>query len=94
MTDILDAARSAADDAMATAERAVRDVKQYLASPQGRRLRSNIARTLAAVAPAMAATPLLRRSWLVRLLGAAGAAAVLVKVAEAIRDWDPDEATA
>ena len=90
MRDILNEARSAADDAIAAAERAVRDVKHYLASPQGRRMRANAARALVTVSPAIAATPLLRRSWLVRVLGAAGAATVLVKVAEAIRDWEPE----
>ena len=89
--EILDEARSAAEGAREVAERALRDARMYLASPQGRQMRANVARGLAAIAPAIAGVPVLRRSWVVRLLGAAGAATVLVKVAEAIRDWEPAE---
>jgi hypothetical protein len=92
--DVVREARSAVDSVTSAAERAVRDAQMYLASPRGKRMRANVARGLVAVAPAVAGAPLLRRSWVVRLLGAAGAATVLVKVAEAIRDWEPDDGPA
>jgi len=95
MTDIFNEvvadARSAADSLTAAAERALADTRAYIASPQGRRMRENIARGLVAVAPIMVSLPVVRRTWIGRVLGVAGAATVLVKVAEAIRDWEPGQ---
>ena len=91
LDEIVDEARAAAEGAKEAAERALRDARMYLASPQGRQMRANVARGLIALAPAMAGMPMLRRSWMVRLLGAAGAATVLIKVGEAIRDWEPEQ---
>ena len=91
LDEVIDEARSAAESAKEAAERALRDARMYLASPQGKHMRANVARGLMALAPAMAGMPMLRRSWMVRLLGAAGAATVLIKVAEAIRDWEPEQ---
>ena len=91
MTDLLDEARSAVGTIVSTAERALDDARLYLASPQGQRLRANVARGLIAAAPLVAGAPILRRSWVGRLLGVAGAATVVVKAAEAIRDWTPAE---
>ncbi|MFY9587393.1 MAG: hypothetical protein WAT66_08065 [Actinomycetota bacterium] len=91
MTELLDEARSAADRVVSAAERALRDARLYLASPQGKNLRTNVARGLMAAAPIVAGTPLMRRSLVGRVLGLAGAAAAVVKVAEAIRDWEPAE---
>lgn len=91
LDEVIDEARSAAEGVKDAGERALRDARQYLASPQGRDMRANVARGLIALAPAMAGMPMLRRSWMVRLLGAAGAATVLIKVAEAIRDWEPEQ---
>jgi hypothetical protein len=89
VTDLLNDLRSAADRAMPAAERALGDARVYLAGPQGKVLRANIARGLIATAPVVAGTPLLRRSLIGRVLGFAGAAAAVVKVAETIRDWEP-----
>ena len=91
MTDLFDEARSAVDRVASAADRAVRDARLYLASPQGKALRDNVARGLIAAAPVVAGAPLLRRSWVGRVLGLAGAAAIVVKAAEAIRDWEPAE---
>ncbi len=91
MTDLLHEARSAADRAVAAAERGLRDAQLYLASPRGKALRANVARGLIAAAPFVAGAPVLRRSWVGRALGLAGAATAVVKVAEAIRDWAPAE---
>ena len=93
MSDTLDGviaeARSVVDQIDKASERVIRDVRQYLASPQGRRVRETVAWGLLTAAPAVAATPIFRRTLLVRILGVAGAATVVVKVAEAIRDWEP-----
>lgn len=86
---LIEQARSVADEIVDAADRAVRDAKLYLASPRGRELRRKIASGLTTISPAIAGMPIVRRSPLVRLIGAAGAATVLVKVAEAIRDWEP-----
>lgn len=94
MSDFLDEARSAADRVSSAAERALRDARLYLASPQGKRFRANVARGLAAAAPFVAGGPLLRRSRLGRLIGAAGVATALVKAADLIRDWEPAERSA
>jgi hypothetical protein len=91
VTDLIDEARSAAERAVSAAERAFQDARLYLASPQGVRLRTNVARGLIAAAPLVAGAPILRRSWVGRVLGLAGAATAVVKVAEAIRDWEPAE---
>ena len=70
--------------------KAVEDVLTYLASPRGKQLRGRVAMGLIALAPAIARAPGLRRNPVFRLLGVAGGAALLVKIGEAIRDWDPE----
>jgi len=89
MNQALRRVSSIGEDIVDGANQTIRDARLFLASPQGQHLRANVARGLVAVAPAIAGMPLLRRSPIVRLLGAAGAATMLVKVAEAIRDWEP-----
>ena len=65
--------------------------RRYLASPEGRRARHRVASVLAAAAPLLATLPVMRRSRLGRLLGLAGGAALLVKFAGKLRDWEPQE---
>lgn len=48
-----------------------------------------MAKGIVTLAPLIAGMPLVKRSPVVRLLGAAGAATALVKLAEAIREWEP-----
>jgi hypothetical protein len=74
-------------------ERAVNDVVAYLASPKGKELRSKLSMGVIAVAPVIARSPIVRRHPVLRLLGVAGLATLLVKVAEAVRDWEPETAT-
>jgi hypothetical protein len=82
---IADVAATVRDDV----QRGVNDVLTYLASPRGKELRSKLAMGVITVAPLIARSPAVRRNPVLRLLGVAGAAAVVVKVAEAVRDWDP-----
>jgi hypothetical protein len=68
----------------------VGDIRAFLASPEGRRLRSRVASGLVIAAPALARLPWMRASRLGRLVGMAGGAALIVKLAELIRDWEPE----
>ena len=70
-------------------EVAVRDVEDFLDSPAGRRFRRLIAGAAIVGAPLLFRIPLLKRSPLLRALELAGGAALMVKFAEAIRDWEP-----
>ena len=71
------------------AQGGVERVQEYLATPEGRRLRRTVARTLIVGAPLLLKVPRLRRHWAIRLLELAGGAALLAKLAETIRDWEP-----
>lgn len=48
-----------------------------------------MAAALIVAAPAIARHPYVRSTRLLRLVGVAGGAALIVKAAEAIRDWEP-----
>ena len=63
--------------------------RAYLASPEGRRLRRRVARVVIVAAPMVARSRLVRATWIGRVAGVAGAATLAVKLAEALRDWDP-----
>lgn len=73
-------------------ERAVNDVLTYLASPRGKDLRSKLSIGVIAVTPVIARAPIVRRHPILRLLGVAGFATLLVRLAEAVRDWEPERA--
>ena len=70
-------------------EVAVQEVADFLDSPAGRRLRRLLAGAAIVGAPLLFRLPLLKRSPLLRALELAGGAALLVKFAEALRDWEP-----
>jgi hypothetical protein len=70
---------------------AVGEAKRFAASEQGRRIRHNIATGLIVAAPAVVSLPVLRRTRLGKLIELAGGAALVVTVAERIRDWNPEE---
>jgi hypothetical protein len=70
-------------------EVAVREVEDFLDSPAGRRLRRVLAGAAIVGAPLLFRLPLMKRSPLLRALELAGGAALLVKFAEALRDWEP-----
>lgn len=70
-------------------EVAVQEVEDFLDSPAGRRLRRLLAGAAIVGAPLLFRLPLLKRSPLLRALELAGGAALLVKFAEALRDWEP-----
>jgi len=67
----------------------LQDVRAFLASSEGQRLRNMVATGLIVAAPFVSRLPMFRASRLGRLVGFAGGAAVIVKVANLIRDWEP-----
>jgi hypothetical protein len=68
----------------------VEEIRRFLASDAGVRLRRLLAAGAVVSAPLLFRVPLLRRYPLLRALEMAGGAALIVKLAEQLRDWDPD----
>jgi hypothetical protein len=65
-------------------------MRVWLATPQGTRFRQLFARALILGSPFIFRIRLLKAHPLGRLIEFAGGAAVLIKLAEIIRDWEPD----
>jgi hypothetical protein len=72
-------------------EIAVTEVQRFLATDTGRTLRRGLAAGMVLTAPLLFKVPGLRRYPLLRLLETVGGAALIVKLAEALRDWDPGD---
>jgi hypothetical protein len=70
-------------------ERGIEDMRAYLASPDGKELRRRIAQVAVIAAPLLFRMRFFRASPVGRVLGLVGGAALLVKAAEALRDWEP-----
>jgi hypothetical protein len=70
-------------------EVAVQEIETFLDSPAGRRLRRVLAGAAIVGAPLLFRIPGLRRYPLLRALELLGGAALVVKFAEALRDWEP-----
>ena len=68
----------------------VEDVERYLASERGAQLRAAIALGLITGAPLLVKLPWVKDTPLGRLLVFAGGAALIVKLGEALRDWEPE----
>jgi hypothetical protein len=64
--------------------------RSILASDRGRAARAAVAAGVIVAAPLVMRLPIVKRHPVGRLLAFAGGAAVLVRAAEAIRDWEPD----
>lgn len=64
--------------------------KVLLSSPSGRQARAMLAAGVIVAAPLVMRLPGVRRHPVGRLIALAGGAAILVRAAEAIRDWEPD----
>lgn len=77
------------DSVVEAAAEAAEAVRAYLASEQGRRLRRGVAAVLIVGAPLVSELPVIRRTPIARVLRVAGAAALVVKGAEWLRDWEP-----
>jgi hypothetical protein len=72
---------------------AVDEAKRFAASERGRRIRHTIATGLIVAGPVVVSLPVLRRTRIGKLVELAGGTALVVTLAEKIRDWDPDERT-
>jgi hypothetical protein len=78
------------DEAEARISQALDEARAYLASPEGRELRRRVAQAMILAAPLAFRLPVFRRTPAGRLLGLLGGAAVVVKLAEILRDWEPE----
>jgi hypothetical protein len=77
------------DQAAAMLDRGVLEFKTYMASEEGREFRRRLAQVAIIAAPLVFRMKIFRTNWLGRLVAVAGGAAVVVKIAEALRDWEP-----
>jgi hypothetical protein len=64
------------------------EILEFLESPAGRRLRRSLAAGLLVSVPLVMRIPGLRRSPIGRAVELAGGAAIVVRLAELIRDWE------
>ena len=80
---------SAVDTAFETVADAAHSVRSFMASERGKRVRHQVATALIVAAPVISELPLVRRHPIARLLRTAGIAALVVKGAEWLRDWEP-----
>jgi hypothetical protein len=67
----------------------IQEVEDFLDSPAGRRLRHLLAAGAIAAAPLMFRLPAFKRYPLLRGLELLGGAALVIRLAEALRDWEP-----
>jgi hypothetical protein len=70
-------------------ERGADEARLWLATPQGRRLRLLAAQAIILTAPMVMRHPFFKTP-VGRLLQVGGGAALLVKLAELLRDWEPE----
>jgi hypothetical protein len=68
-----------------------REISRFLATPAGRRMRGVLAGAIILTAPLVFRIPGLRRHPLIRALEFLGGAALIVRFAEALRDWERTE---
>ena len=75
------------------ADLAVEELLDFLDSPAGRRLRRVVAGAVIVSVPLIMRVPGLKRSPLGRLVAVTGGSAILIGIAEAIRDWERSESS-
>ena len=73
------------------AEISVDELLEFLDSPSGRRVRNAVAAGLIVSVPIIMRIPGLKRSPLGRLIELTGGTAIVLAVAEAIREWERSE---
>ncbi len=71
----------------------VDELLEFLDSPGGRRFRRYLANGLILSVPLVMRMPWLKRSPIGKLIELGGGAAILMKVAELVRDWERDPST-
>ena len=75
------------------ADIAAEDLLEFLESPSGRRVRNVLAGAVIVSVPLIMRVPGLKRSPLGRLVAMTGGSAILIGIAEAIRDWERSESS-
>ncbi len=75
------------------ADIAADELLEFLESPAGRRMRSVLAAAVIVSVPLLMRVPGLKRSPLGRLVAMTGGSAILIGIAEAIRDWERTESS-
>lgn len=70
-------------------ERGADEARGWLATPQGRRFRAIAAQAIIVTAPLVLRHPFFKTP-IGRLVQVAGGAALLVRIAELLRDWEPE----
>ena len=88
METVGDEVRRLAEEAQKALMQGVDQTRAWLATENGRRFRQ--ARALLVATPLVFRHRFFRSTWTGRILELAGGAALLIKVAEAIRDWEPE----
>jgi hypothetical protein len=79
------------DEALAALDQGVTELRRWLASPEGREIRKRVAQVLIVGAPFLFRMKFVRATPVGRVLGLVGGAAIIIKLAEALRDWEPFE---
>jgi hypothetical protein len=77
------------DGVFEAASDAAEAARSFMASERGRRMRRQVATVLIVAAPVISELPVIRRHPVARILRTAGMAALVVKGAEWLRDWQP-----
>jgi hypothetical protein len=70
------------------------EVLSFLESPSGRRLRKYVATGLIVSVPLIMRIPGLRKTFIGRAVEMVGGAALVIKLAELIRDWEREQVAA
>jgi hypothetical protein len=78
------------DEASTMLDRGIHQFKVYMATEEGRQLRRRLAQAAILGAPLILRMKFFRTTLVGRLIAVAGGAALVVKLAEAIRDWEPE----
>ena len=81
---------SVVDELLTRLDRGVDELRAYLASPEGQQLRQRIAQVAIVAAPLLFRSKVFTRTWPGRIVGLLGGAAIVVKLAEMLRDWEPE----
>jgi hypothetical protein len=85
------APESLVDEALAKLDQGVTEMRRWMASPEGREIRHRVAQVLIVGAPFLFRLKFIRSTPVGRVLGVVGGAALIIKLAEALRDWEPLE---
>jgi len=83
-------ARGLLDEIEDRLARGVEEFRAYMASPEGRHLRQRVAQVLIIGAPFILRSRFIAKTWPGRVIALFGGAALVVKLAETLRDWEPE----